>query len=126
EERNPDQKNAATAVVIAERTADEEERGEQEGVGFNHPLQVHCGGVEARLQCRQCDVDDSAIDERHGGSENGGGEHPATGRFRTGRSRRARPDYVFVTRFSEEGPHVCSILEDRSWKIEAGRLETRK
>ena len=101
EQRNADQKNAATAVVIAKRTADEQQRGEQKRVGFDHPLQVNGGGVEARLQRRQRDVDDGAVDEGHAGSENGGCEHPASARFRTRRGGGARPDYVLVTRFSE-------------------------
>src|SRR4030081_525171 len=112
--RDPSQKNTATSVMIAERAANQEERGEQKRVGFDHPLQIHGSGVEARLQCGQCDIDDGAIDERHGGSENGGGENPATARFRTRRCRRARSDYVLVTRFSEDRPHVYSVSKDRS------------
>jgi hypothetical protein len=110
--RDPDQKNAATPVVIAERTANEEKRGEQERVGFDDPLKIDRGGVEARLQRGQCDIHDSAIDERHAGSENSGGENPAAARFRARRCRRSRPDYVLVTRFSEEGPHNRSISEE--------------
>src|SRR5882762_2642005 len=36
-----DQKNISPSVVVAERTTDEKERGEQEGISFDYPLHVH-------------------------------------------------------------------------------------
>src|SRR5437870_13479067 len=77
EDGHTDQKNVSASVAVAERTTDEEERGEQEGISFDHPLHVHRGGVEICLQCRQRNVYDGTVDERHARSQNGGGKDPA-------------------------------------------------
>src|SRR5204863_6550907 len=77
-ERDTNEKNAPAPIMIAERTADEQERGEQKRISFDDPLQIRSSGVEACLQGGQRDVDDGAIDEGHAGSEDCGCEYPAT------------------------------------------------
>ena len=74
EQRDADEVNAAAAEMVAERSADEKERGEEEGVGFDDPLHVDGGGVECGLERRDSDVDDGAVDEGEAGAEDRGGE----------------------------------------------------
>jgi len=77
EDGHTDQKNVSASVVVAERTTDEEERGEQEGISFDDPLHVYSGRLEICLQRRQRNVYDRTVDERHARCENGGGKDPA-------------------------------------------------
>ena len=60
--------------------ADEDQRGQEEGVAFDHPLRLGRGGAEVALQHRQRHVDRRAVDEDHAGGQNGCHQHGAAGR----------------------------------------------
>jgi hypothetical protein len=64
------------AEQIAERAAHQNQRREQQSIGFDDPLHVHHGCMKAGLQRRQSNIDDRAVDESHAGTENGGGKYP--------------------------------------------------
>src|SRR5260370_24991712 len=65
EDGHTDQKNVSASVVVAERTTDEKERGEQEGISFDDPLHVHRSAFDICLQLRQRNVCDATVAERH-------------------------------------------------------------
>ena len=48
--------------AVAERAEDEQQTGEDEQVGVDHPLQLRGGGVELVLQRRQGDVEDRVVE----------------------------------------------------------------
>ena len=47
---------------VAERAEDEQQAGEDEQVGVDHPLQLRSGGAELVLQGRQGDVEDRVVE----------------------------------------------------------------
>ena len=61
---------------ITERAAEQQEGGEKERVGFNHPLYIRDRCVEICLQRGQRYVNDCAVDEYHARAENCRGEGP--------------------------------------------------
>jgi hypothetical protein len=63
--------------VIAERAAGEKERREQQEVRIDDPLRAPRVHRERLLHHRQRHVDHGAVDERHRGTENRGGEDQA-------------------------------------------------
>ena len=60
-----------------ERAAQQQERGERQGVGVDGPLQVRGAGVEVLGDRRQRDRDDGGVDERDRGPEDGREQDPA-------------------------------------------------
>ena len=91
EHRDADSEDLAPAEQVAQRPAGQQQRGQRQGVGLDHPLHVDERGVEGRLQRRQRDVHDRAVDERHAGAEDGRREDPARRAFRRAdRRRRSR------------------------------------
>ena len=118
EERDADVVNPAAAEVVAERSADEKQRGEEERVGFDDPLHVDGGGVECGLERREGDVDDGAVDEGEAGAEDGGGEYVGACGFSIAHGRVAvcRPfataaaTDAFVARWWKEGGHGAREL----------------
>ena len=48
--------------AVAEHTEHEQQAGEDEQVGVDHPLQLRGGGVELVLQRRQGDVEDRVVE----------------------------------------------------------------
>ena len=102
EQRHSDRINALAAQVIAERTAEQQERREQKRVRFDHPLHVDGRGLEVRLQRRQRHVDDRAVDEHHARSENRRGENPWAQLLAARRLAFLRGDYAFIAWWFEE------------------------
>jgi len=77
EQGNTDREHLAAAVHVAERAAGEEQRGQQERVRFDDPLDVAERRVQPRLYRRQRDVHDGAVDESHAGAEDRRRQQPA-------------------------------------------------
>ena len=75
-------------------------------------MNVDRGGVEIRLQRRQRDVDDRAVDKCHARGQNGRSENPAATRLCTCRSFRARTDYIFIARLSKHR-RLASVFAER-------------
>ena len=59
-----DQVHLAPAEPVAERTADQQERGQRQDVAGHHPLQAGDARVELTPDGRQGDVDDRGVDRR--------------------------------------------------------------
>ena len=55
-----------------QRTANEEEGGEEKGVGVDNPQEVGAGGGYCFLDGRQGDVEGGAVNKGHAGSEYSG------------------------------------------------------
>ena len=81
------------AEAIAERAAEQQERGERDEVRVDRPLQTRDVGLQVAADRRQRDVDDRAVEERDARAEHGRGDHPARGRVSPigCRRRRSRP-----------------------------------
>ena len=71
------QKGPAPAEPVAERTAQQDQRGQHQHVAVDDPLQAGDVGVQVLTHRGQRDVDDRAVQERHPGAEGGGRQHPA-------------------------------------------------
>ena len=65
EPHGADHEDPAAAVPVAERTAEQDERGQRQQVPGEHPLQRTDPGVEVVADVRQGDVDDGRIQRRH-------------------------------------------------------------
>ena len=65
EEDDAEQEHSLAAELIAQRPADQNQRAQQQRVGFDHPLDVGDRRVKVSLKRGQRDVDDGGIDERH-------------------------------------------------------------
>src|SRR5262249_20787775 len=63
EQRDTNQEDSPSAVVISERSAYEQERRKQKRVSLDDPLHIHDRGVQVRLQRRQCHVHNCAVNE---------------------------------------------------------------
>jgi hypothetical protein len=77
EHRDADEEDAVAPESIPQGAAREHECCEEERVRLDHPLHVGDRGAHRRLQRRQGDADDAAVDERHARTENGRGEDAA-------------------------------------------------
>jgi hypothetical protein len=69
-----DREDPAPAIEVAERPADEHERGEQEQVGLDDPLLIGERRIEFLAQRGQGDVDDGLVDEDDRRTEDAGDE----------------------------------------------------
>ena len=65
EDDHPDGVDAAPPEHVADHAGGEEEGGQGEGVGVDHPLQIAEVGVQRGLDRRQCDVDDRHVQQQH-------------------------------------------------------------
>jgi len=65
EDPQPDDEYAPAAEPVGQRPRGEDERGEREGVGVDHPLQVGEVGVQRALDLRQRDVHDRDVEQEH-------------------------------------------------------------
>ena len=63
EHREPGEQRAPAPVAIAERAGQQQQPGEHERVGVDHPLQLADVRVEVAHQRRQRDVDDRVVDD---------------------------------------------------------------
>ena len=79
------------AQPVAQRAADEDQRGERERVGVDDPLRPGDTGVEVAVDRRQGEPDDRAVEERHARAEDHRGEQPAA-------LRRREPDRASALR----------------------------
>ena len=91
EEHDAEQEHALAAELIAHRSADQDQRAQEQRVGFDHPLHVGDRRVEVGLERGQRDVDDRRVDERHARPEDGRDERPSA----TGRRHRWAPPAPF-------------------------------
>jgi hypothetical protein len=80
EEEQAGEENALAAELIAERSADQDERAEKQRVGLDHPLDVGDRGVEIGLKRGQRHVHDRAVDERHARRQDRRHQRPPPGR----------------------------------------------
>ena len=76
-QRDADEKDALAPELIAQRSADENQRAEKQRVGLDHPLDVGDRRVKIGLERGQRDVDDRRIDERHARPEDRGDQRPS-------------------------------------------------
>src|SRR5262249_44337482 len=74
---DPDHEHAAAPVAVAERAAEQDQRGQRQQVAVEDPLQRAGAGAEVLADLRQRDVDDGAVEERHPRAGDGNGEQPA-------------------------------------------------
>src|SRR5262249_26061154 len=65
EEDDPDGEEAAPPEQIGERPADQQERGQCQRVGVDHPLKIGERGIEAALDVGQRDVYDRDVQQEH-------------------------------------------------------------
>ncbi len=72
----PDLEHPAAAVAVTQRTSQQQEPRQGQGVGVGHPLQLADAGVEVAANGREGNADDGGIDAGHGRAEHGGGHHP--------------------------------------------------
>ena len=75
----PSDEDAAAPVAVAERPAEQDQRGERQQVAVEDPLQGAGRCVEVAADVGQRDVDHGAVEEGHPRAQDGDGEHPATG-----------------------------------------------
>ena len=71
-----EEEDFTTAIEIAERATQQQQRGKQKSVGLDHPLNVRHRCMKSSLQSGQCYVDDGPVDKRHAGSENRRNQDP--------------------------------------------------
>jgi hypothetical protein len=67
--REPDDtgdEDLATAEAVTQRTAEQDQRGEAQGVAVDRPLQGRSVRAEAYGDARQRDIDDRGVDEWQG------------------------------------------------------------
>ena len=76
EDGEADHPQTPAAEYVGERAAREQQGGERERVGVDHPLQVGEARVQRRLNRRQGDVDDRDVEQQHERAEADGGERP--------------------------------------------------
>src|SRR4029077_11899949 len=62
------QEHRPAAKQVAQGAADENQSSQEQPIGFDHPLHTDDGCVEACLECRESDIDDSAVDKGHAGT----------------------------------------------------------
>ena len=79
EEADAEDEDAPPPVAVAERAAEQDQRGEGQQVAVEDPLQGAGAGAEVAADVRQGDVDDGAVEEGHPRAGDGGGEQPAAG-----------------------------------------------
>src|SRR5213079_1052122 len=70
--------NATPTVVISQRSAHEQQCGEQKRVGFDYPLNINDCRIQTPLQCWQRHVDSRPVDKRHARTQDCRGEDPWT------------------------------------------------
>ena len=117
-DREPDHaelEDLAPAHPVTERAAEQQERGQRQRVGRDHPLQAGDAGVEVLADMRQRDADHGGIERGDARAEDRRGEHPASpgaveGQLRVKRfSRRAHQ--ASLTRCSACPPPRPSPIE---------------
>ena len=74
-----DQVDPASAEAVTQRAAEQDERGQGQGVTVDHPLQTGRAGAQVVPDPWQRDVDHGAVDERHTGPEDGRQQDPPAG-----------------------------------------------
>ena len=73
---DPDDEQPLAPVEVAERSAEQDQRREEQRVAFDDPLHLRRVRAQLALDHRQRDVHRRAVDERHRRSENRRDEHP--------------------------------------------------
>ena len=71
EPHHADEEDPAAAEQVAERAAEQDQRGEGEGVAVDGPLQAVQRGVQVPADRRECHVDDGPVEHRHARAEDG-------------------------------------------------------
>src|SRR6202035_1748280 len=77
EPHDTDGEDAPAPVAVPERTAEEQEGGEREGVAGDDPLQRPEAAVEGAIDGGEGDADDGRIEEGDPRAEDRGGDDPA-------------------------------------------------
>src|SRR5579863_3250224 len=109
-------KGQTAAKQVAQRAADQNQGAQEQSVRLDDPLHIHHGCVKARLDRRQSNVDNCAVDESHTGPENGCSEYPWP---RLGPARNfdiSGPDYGFIARWSH-AHYGCSPVGVGFWTL---------
>ena len=75
------EEDPAASEAVAERAAEQDERGERQRVGVDHPLQAGGAGAEVGTDRGQRDRDDRGVEEGHARPQNGGEQDPPPGRL---------------------------------------------
>ena len=78
---DPDDEDPAPPVLVAERAAEQDERGERERVAVHRPLQAGEVGAEVAADRGQRDVDDGGVDHHQRRPQDRGEQHPSSGGF---------------------------------------------
>jgi len=76
EDAEPDREDAPPAEPVAQRTGRQQEGGQHQRVGVDHPLQAGEAGVQFPLDVRQGDVDDGDVEQQHEGRDRDQDEGP--------------------------------------------------
>ena len=66
-------------VAVAERSAEQDQRGERQQIPVEDPLQRAGLGLEVAADVGERDVDDRSVEKRETGAQDGDREHPAAG-----------------------------------------------
>ena len=102
-----DDEHALATQVVRQAAAEEEEAGEGEGVGRQHPLPVGGGDVQRTLGRGQGDDDDGAVQHHHQLGD--GDDHQGTEPLRVERGRLLRFRAFEVERGRHGGLLVCRV-----------------
>ena len=108
ERHEPGEEDPAAAEAVAERAAEEQERGERDEVRVERPLQTGDVGLQVAADRGQRDVHDRAVEERDARPEHGRRDHPARRRrteaeLAAGRSHSLQSAVRFEARGSPTG-----------------------
>jgi hypothetical protein len=109
EETDTGAEHPSPAEVIAQRSAGQKQRGEEESVGLDDPLNVQDGRVEAFLQGGQRDIHYRAVDEGHARSQDSRGQDPRLGARRAGSNSAPRSNDGFIAGLRSNNRHMMSM-----------------
>ena len=76
EPHHADHEHAAAPEPVAQRAAEQDQRGQRQGVGVDGPLQAAEARAEVRADPLQRHVDDGAVEHDHARAEHGREQHP--------------------------------------------------
>ena len=86
-----DDEDAPAADAVGERAGGQQQRGERQRVGVDHPLQVGEVRVQVALDRRQRDVHDRDVEQEHEGRRADGDQRPPLRGPSSQTVRRRRP-----------------------------------
>ena len=112
EDADAEDEDSAAPVTVAQRTAEEDQRGQRERVAVEDPLERARRGVQIPADGRQRDVDNRPVEECHPRAEHRDRQHPSAGAARVANLTRCR--------LRDGGPPWSSGLGEALDEVERG------